>query len=196
VAECKDCKVEPFQVPDGCDVVPACELRFTDGERLLFDSVAEETTNIPGVEVEFYSQQVGRATRDPLYDEPIERVWKGPYKITVYVAWPTQTPEAREEGLLKSFDGTAWGPRITFEKANAPYPKEGDVIRFWKLPYFDKVSVLDDIHDHNTPRAGLYFDVTMADDDGHLFDTEAFVGFKMTLRRSTEFTAERRITPP
>jgi hypothetical protein len=177
--------------PDGNDGSGIFELN--DNEKAFFDSIAQEQIDIAGTVADFFSQQVEQSTRDPLYDEPTERVWSQPYRIKVWVAWPQSAPVVGEHGFKFEFTGQAWIPRKTLEDANAPAPFEGDVLRFWKLPFFDDFGVA---RDKRLTNKGWFFDVTNSDPDGHINDTATFVGFKLDLKRRSEFGAERRILPP
>lgn len=161
-----------------------------DGERFLFDCWAQEHNRIGGTQIEFWSLNIEKSKRDPLYDEPVERVWDGPFRLIGYLEYPDKVPEAREEGLRSSWASSIWIARKEFEDAHAPAPVAGDVIRVWNTPFHQSVGV--DAED--VPGRGFYFDVTDADDDGHLFDNASFVGFKCDITRRTEFTPERRLT--
>lgn len=192
---CKKCgDVTPFEVKgcDPCDVEPAGEFSLDGSEQALFDSYAQEHVKFASTPIDFYSQDVDGSARDPLYDEPIERLWHGPFKLHGYVEFPNLAAEAREEGLKKDWDGIIWISRLEFEESRAPYPKEGDAVRYWKIPFFDADATLHE----QVPGGGWYYDVVLTDDDGHLFDNPQFVGFKLTVKRATEFTPERRISPP
>lgn len=178
------------------NVAGACgPFHLDDSERWLFDSIKQEHTGIVGTSMDFYSQQVqpGEKKRDPLYDEPLVGQWCGPYRVTGFAEWPEPNVEVKEEGLRKTWAAVFYVARKEFEDARAPYPKEGDVVRIWSTPYFDKdASVLHE----QIPKSGFYFDITKADDDQHLMDAAYFVGLKLTVARRTEFTPERRISPP
>lgn len=183
--------VKPFKLPAGiqvdCEgVKPAGSMTLGDSERFLFDSFAQEHVRTSGTPMEFWSQDIEGSERDPLYDEPIVRKWAGPFKIVGYLQRPDSIPEAREEGIRQTFPSEMWVARKEFEDANAPPPKEGDVMRVWNLPFYA------DIGDGK----GYFFDVIDSDEDGHLFDQASFVGFKLHVNRRTEFTPERRISPP
>ena len=159
----------------------------------MFDSIASEMNNIAGTAIDYYALDKQKTKRDALYDEPIQYVWRGPYKLKAYVTWPESTPDAREEGMKSDFEGTtAWLARADIEGLRMPYPQEGDIIRFWAVPYFNSAGV-DGLA---VPNAGYYFDCLDVDDDGHIFDQASFVGFKIELKRRTEFTPERKIFPP
>jgi hypothetical protein len=171
---------------------PFPTLQMPECEHDLFDSIAQEHVRILGTDVDYWSHEIEKAKRDPLYDEPVKRVFKGPFRIKGYVSWPDSVPEARMEGLRSTFNAEAWIARKELEDAGvkAP-PSESDVLRIWKTPFFDQNSVN---LDSKLTGGGYYFDIIDVDDDGHLFDSSTFVGFKLTLKRRTEFTPERRIT--
>lgn len=166
------------------------ELTLGDEERFLFDLWAQEHTHILGTTIEFWSLDIPNSKRDPVYDEPIERKWLGPFKMKGWLEWPPGTPEAREEGFRTTYQASIWLARKEFEDANSPTPNEGDVIRVWNTPFYQDFSV----DQENVPGRGYYFDVTNVDDDGHVFDQSTFVGFRCDIQRRTEFTPERRLT--
>lgn len=167
--------------------------QLCDAERQLFDCFAQELNKIAGTQVDYFSIDLNRSKRDALYDEPTQYVFRGPFRISGYVQWPEDIPEAREEGLRITWEAEAWIARKEFEDAGAPPPSEGDVLKFWSIPYFDKNAATGG---ENVPGSGFYFDVIDAEDDGHMFDTASFVGYKIKFKRRTEFTPERRLTPP
>jgi hypothetical protein len=175
-------KVGPYEFPT---------LQLPDCEHDLFDSIAQEHVNIHGTDIDYWSHTVDSDSRDPLYDEAIERVYKGPFRLKGYVSWPDSVPEARFEGERTTFGAEMWIARKTIEDVRAPSPNETDVVRIWNTPFFNAWAV--DTQDVG-PNAGYFFDVIDVDDDGHLFDSPQFVGFKLSIKRRTEFTPERRIT--
>ena len=126
------CTFKPWPADQG--------LQITDNEIKLADSIAEETTDIAGTPVDFYYQDLERSVVDPLFREPIERAWSGPYKLKAFVEWADSVPETREEGLRSAFSSRAWIPRVAFEAAGLDAPAEGDILRFWNIPFFnDKI---------------------------------------------------------
>lgn len=177
-AKVKDCG------PPGCPT-----LAFDGLELCLFDSIASEVIDIAGTPLDYWRQDVLNSTRDPVYDEPIERVWKGPYRFRGLVEFSASNTEAREEGTRKTWNTTVWIPRVNLEKAGAGVPLEGDVLRFWHVNFYKTRSTIGE----NVPGAGYYFDVTNVDEDPHIFDSANFVGFRLTVARRTEFTPERRL---
>jgi hypothetical protein len=192
------CYIEPYTFPGVNKVQPLQpgEEAFTldgSGELHLFDSVAQEHTEMAGTEIDFYALDVEKSTRDPLYDEPVTRVWRGPFRMKAWVAWAESIPVVGESGFRFNFLSSCWIPRSSLEEKRAPAPFEGDVIRFWPSPFFDKLAVA---RRYATSKDGYFFDITNSDDDGHVFDQAEFVGFKCDLKRRSEFGAERRILPP
>lgn len=165
------------------------EFNLNGDESFLFDMWAQEHTHISGVEIEFWSFDEKKSKRDALYDEPIKRGWKGPFKLKGYIEWPDSTPEARVEGLRTTWSASAWITRKDFEDAEAPPPSEGDVIRVWNIPFFQSFGV----DDEEVPGRGYFFDILNVNDDGHLWDQANFVGYSFTFARRTEFTPERRL---
>jgi hypothetical protein len=158
-------------------------------ERFLFDLWAQEHTGIAGTELDYWSLDTKASKRDPLYDESIVRVWKGPFRFPAYFEWADSTPEAREEGMRTTWSASCWIARKNFEDFGAPPISEGDIIRVWNVPFFDDFSV----DGENLAVSGYYFDVINVNDDGHLWDQFNFVGYSCSIERRTEYTPERRL---
>lgn len=163
-----------------------------DTEKFLFSHFAAEHCRIIGTPCSFFHQEVGKSKRDPLYDEPQQRVWSRPYEIKIWVSWPSTTPLAGEEGFHYAFDARAWIPRQELERVNAPAPFEGDILKFWDAPLQKEHSIAGELN----KKSGYYFDVVNADTDGHIMDTPSSVGFVCDLKRRSEFGGERRIVDP
>jgi hypothetical protein len=171
-------------------------------ERALFDCIATEQVNIAGTEIEYFQLALDtlqntpngqpQTIRDPLYDEPFERRYLGPYKLKAYVSYPDISPLLAIEGFSSSIDATAFIPRASIEAAGMPAPTESDILGFWLDSYY-----------HNQagggtagfPVAGsrFYFSVIDVKEEAQLFDTYSFLGFTLTLRRTTQQTPERKI---
>lgn len=168
-------KCGPFQL-DGRDAA-------------MFDHFAQEHTSAGGTSIWLWHQNLGQSIRDPLYDEPIEREWQGPFKLKGFVEYIPGTPEMREEGMVVRWQGRVWLARKELEDTGTPAPLEGDVVRFWDNKFFAEhgVNAEEGVH------GGYYFDVINADDDGHVQDSGHFVGIVLTVLRRTEFTPERRL---
>lgn len=169
-------------------------------EHALFDSVAQEHVHIVGTEIDYFSHQVPLSVRDPLYDEPIDRAYSGPFKIKIYITWPETAFEVDEKGWRALTSAEAWIPRKEVEDKNCPAPTPTDVMRVWNTPFFNEWSVAGlakagiPVPNTTVPNAGYFFDILSVVDDGHLFDSPQFVGFKLEIKRRTEFTPERRVT--
>lgn len=165
---------------------------LTDSERALFDSVTTEHVNIIGTTFEYFLQNQSKSIVDPLYDEPAERKFDGPYIIKGYFSYPEHDPSPGMEGWSSEFNATAFFPRTEFERLNLPLgsPNESDIVRVWNTAYWNQVSV----DGFDIPDRGMYFSITNLKEDGVLFDTASFMGFTATLRRITQQTPERKIT--
>ena len=164
-----------------------------DRELFLIDGYANEHVRIIGTNIEYWALDILGSKKDPLYGEPIERNFKGPFKYTVWLSYTESVPEAREEGLVERYQPVAWLPRKMVEEANAGVPLEGDVLRAWNIPFY----ALYGTADHEAPpNSGYFFNVVDVDTDGQVFDNPSFVGYKLQLRRRTEFTPERRVKRP
>jgi len=186
--------MNPKPVPQPSDnrlVDPA--FRLDASELFMFDNFAQEPVNAAGTEGWLFQRDLKNTKADPLYSEPIVSAFVGPYLLMVQVEWPEGTPDVSELGMRTLWPSGIWIPRRTLEEARARPPSEGDVIRFWDLPYFNKVAT----RNQNTPGSGFYFDLIKVNDDGHLIDNAAFVGFRCDLKRRSNFTPEQQfITPP
>jgi hypothetical protein len=175
-------------------VKTACPFELTEAEACVFDSIAEEHVSGHGTDLLFWHQDVEHSIRDPLYDEPIDRAWRGPYALKGFVEYMAGQPQMDEQGMTVRWRGFIWIARSALESAGAPAPLEGDVLKFWDNKFFTEHSVnSDEDAIHGPPPSGYFFDVINADDDGHIFDTGHFVGLKLEVMRRTEFTPERRL---
>lgn len=186
--------LKPYEPAGGDRVAPLREgesaFTLSDSEKELFDLFAKEQVDIIGTPLDYFSQQLEQSSRDPLYDEPTQRSWAGPFKMKAWVSWASSIPVTSEEGFRFQFLAQVWVPRAEVERVGMPAPFEGDVLRFWNIPFFN------DITDEGVAGSGYFFDVINADNDGHINDTSTFVGFRLDVKRRTEFTPERRISPP
>lgn len=154
-----------------------------DSEMALFDCIASDLNELAGDEVNFYGQDIPNSTIDPLYGEPSDRAILPPVRLWAYVKWPDESPDPSEQGFASDFDGKVVISRVAFENAHSPYPYEGDIVEIWRTPY----------HDANSLGRGMFFDVIKVTNDGHINDTSSFVQFELTLRRRTQYGAERKI---
>jgi hypothetical protein len=176
------------ELPGSC-AAKCPPFKIDDSEGGVFDHFAQEQVKAVGPDISYWHQDLDASTRDPLYDEPIDRVWRGPFKLTGFVEYMEGQPGMREEGSFVRWEGRIWLPRKELEDNNAPAPVEGDVIQYWDDRFFADFAV----NDEAVPKAGYYFDIIKASDDGHVGDTSHFVGFALQVVRRTEFTAERRL---
>ena len=165
------------------------KLRLGAEELGIFDSIATEVNDIVDCTADFYALNESATIRDPVYDESIQRVFDGPFKVNVWVGYPEQTPQMTPAGTVMIFNCALWVARKHIEDANAPAPKQGDVFHFWKLPVWLKEGNFDE----TVPNSGFAFNVLNSNPDGVMFDSPSFVGFRCTMRRVSDFTPERRI---
>jgi hypothetical protein len=182
-----ECPIEYF-VPRKPLCAPTGEISFDAQEIQYFDSVAAEYGS-HGVTIEFYKQDVAAATYDPLYGEPIQRVWHGPFKLEGFVEAVSADPSVDEHGNATLFETSVYVARQEFDKAHSRYPDEGDIIRVWNLPYLNST----DFALGDTADAGVYLDVVDTSPSGHIFANGEFVGFKIGARRASEDPPERRL---
>lgn len=161
-----------------------------DSELELFDCINQDLIELTGEEINYYAHDASsipnRSKVDPLYGEPTERVINGPNRITAAVKYPEYEFLTEESGYSREWDAKVILSRAMLDEKNLPYPSEGDIIEMWRTPYHDRWSM----------GKGLFFDVTKAKNDGHINMSPTFTQFELTLKRRTQFGAERRITPP
>lgn len=191
---------KPYPVPgDGCVVSPYPDgkpLSFSDlspNEKALFDDYATEQTQDSGTPIDYWIINAVDTIKDPLYAEPIERKFLGPFRMMAVFRAPDQNVTTPEEGIQATFDTTCMIPRATFEALNTPTPGPGDVLHVWNLPIYVSQSTVEP---NPLPGAGYYFDVMKADPDGYALDSPTFVRWSLPLKRRTIFTPERRLVRP
>ena len=155
----------------------------------MYDHFAQEHVEASGTDILLWYQDLENSLRDPLYDEPIDREWLGPFKLTGWVEYIAGTPQMREEGMVVRWEGRIWIARKELEDTGTPAPLEGDMIKYWDDKFFAEhgVNAQSGVH------GGYYFDVINVDDDGHVQDDGHFVGLTINVLRRTEFTPERRL---
>jgi len=159
-------------------------------ESWMFDNIAQEHTNAVAVDVMLYPLSRKKSTIDPLYGEAIEYAWDGPFRILGFIEKPTVSIEVKQEGLKMMFPTTIWIPRLNLEQAGAPTPRESDVLGFWNIPYWIDQGITNKASDV-PPK--FFFNLTVVEEDGFVFDGPYFTQFKLSLNRNTEFVPERRV---
>jgi hypothetical protein len=169
------------------------DFRISDSERGLLEGYANEQTKIGGVPVDYWCINAVDTVRDPLYAEPIERMFIGPFRLFAVFQAPQHTVSSTEEGLLDEFTSTCSIPRKAFEDAGAPLPGPGDVLNVWNLPIYTAISTVEALP---LPGSGYYFDILQANPDGYIADSPTFVRWVLPLKRRTTFTPERRLVRP
>lgn len=161
-----------------------------DSEQKLFDCINSDLIELTGVKVNLYGYDpttpANRAKIDPLYGEPTERDLTGPARIWALVKYPEYTPLTEESGFGRDWDAEVIISRFHLDEQNLAYPSESDIVELWRTPYHDAWSM----------GKGLFFDVVKAKHDGHINDSPTFTQFKLTVKRRSQFGAERRISPP
>lgn len=193
--KCSDPK--PYATPgNGAVVSPMKEgedFRLSDAEKALIDGYAGEQTHIAGVPIDYWCINAVDTVKDPLYAEPIDRKFIGPFRLFAVFQAPQQDVGTAEEGLSARFTSTCTIPRTAFEVAGAPLPGPGDVLNVWNLPLYVAQSTVEALP---LPGAGYYFDVLQANPDGYINDSPTFVRWSLPLKRRTTFTPERRLQRP
>jgi len=168
-------------------------LHFGDEDLPLFDSVTMERTAASGTELDFYFRDVFGSVKSQYGDET--KVWRGPYKLMADVKWPEKAPEATEQGGKATWEAKVWVPRANYDKLRLQAPKVGDIVRVWRMPYYQSFGQSDLTTENAPARGGYFFTVDKVSDKGHIADTGTFVGFELTVKRDSEFTPERIIAP-
>jgi hypothetical protein len=184
-------KVEPIRLDTRRKVEPAGEFDLENENDELQSIWAQEQVQGGGTTVDYWIQSLEGTKLDPVYNEPEERVWDGPYRFKAFVEFPPQTFDVREEGNSIYWEAIMWIPRRTVEDVEmSEPPKEGDVVRIWQIPHFDSFA---QGMESDIPGAGFYFDVIGVEEDGHTHDNPEFTGFSCSIKRRTVFTPERRL---
>jgi hypothetical protein len=179
-------KLKPVLQPAEAIAGEVPTFRLDAQEIQMWDLFAQEPVNAAGTRCELWRRNLAKSTSDPLYSEPSQVVFDGPYVFYANVEWPEATPEASEDGLRLLFPSGCWIPRKTLEDANAGGVRRGDVLRFWELPVFDDLSS----NYQAIPGQGYFFDIIKTNDDGHLHDAPQFVAFRCDLKRKSTFGPE------
>jgi len=166
--------------------------KVLDGSEVdLFDCINQDMIDLTGEEINYYAYDAtsirNRQKVDPLYGEPTERDFGGsPHRVMALVKYPEYEPLTEEVGFGREWDATVTISRASLDEKNLPYPSEADIIEMWRTPYHDRWSM----------GKGMFFDVIKAKHDGHINDSPTFTQFVLTIKRRSQFGAERRITPP
>jgi len=178
---------------------------YYDEDAIYLRSLEEERIELVGPTCEFYSLNRGKnvdalygePTNDPLYGGSSQRgdpsvsdeAWNffpdvdaGASPVTFPVAIEYQesenrTPTARTEGFVYEYDAIVAISRNHWECAwedtviAGRVPKEGDVMYLF----------------------GEWWDVVKAGKAGYVLDSPEYVGFKLELRKRTQYTPDRKI---
>ena len=190
-------EVAPFEVPGtqgGLIVSPYADFDLNDAvpERPLFDAFTTEHVDIHGTLIGLWKLNVSKSAIDPLYSEPTQRVYDGPYILKAWIEYPPSDPVATEDGYSLEYQHSAWIPRAPLEALGVKSsPNMGDIIQFWDKPYYADNSTLKP----DTPQgSGYFFELIDVDEDGYMFDSTEFAGWTLQIRRNTRFTPERKLT--
>jgi hypothetical protein len=170
--------------------------KVLDGSELaVFDCINQDMIELTGEEINYYSYDPSsiqnRQKIDPLYGETTSRVFgngagTGAARIMALVKYPEYDPMSEESGFSREWDAMVTISRSILDEKHLPYPSEADIIEMWRTPYHDAWSM----------GKGMFFDVLKSKPDGYLNDSPSFTQFIVTLKRRSQFGAERRITPP
>ena len=116
-----------------------------DGDKCLFDSVAQEVIRLSGVNEEdaiIFQLNEEESQVHPLYAEPMQTEYKknaqGTYgiKCPLFFELPDRTPVAGEEGYRVDKISKVWIADKDLRDRDLRDPRIGDIIYVWNL-YFD-----------------------------------------------------------
>lgn len=175
--------------------------KVLDGSEVeLFDCINQDLIELAGEEINYYAQgdprskktrgkrRDGQGRIDPLYGEYTDASEPRfqAHRVMALIKYPEYTVLAEETGFGREWDAMVYISRAALDEKNLPYPSEADVVELWRTPYHDRWSM----------GKGMFFDVLKAKHDGHINDSPTFTQFELTLKRRSQFGAERRIDPP
>jgi len=178
---------------------------YYDEDATYLRQLEEERIELVGPDCEYYSLNrgvnvdalYGEPTNDPLYGGSADRgtasiseeAWNFYPDISQgeevlefqcaieYQEADNRTPYVRTEGFGHEYDSVvgvsrnAWECAITDTAISTREPKEGDVCYLF----------------------GEWWDVVKAGRSGYINDSTAYVGFKLELKKRTQYTPERKI---
>ncbi len=151
----------------------------------LWDAIAQEPAKLSGIEFRLYS--VRRAKNlHPLYREPsnggFEWEFHGPWEMMGAFEFDQGNdidPEVSSEGLQKTSNAVLYIARKELEDVLAPVPKIGDVIDLWdRQPFGSEFQ---------------FWDITKANPDGNIMTSEAYVQYRLELKRRSRFEPGRKV---
>lgn len=175
---------------------------YYDEDAVYIRSLEEERIELVGPTCEYYSLNRGKNV-DPLYGEPTNdpryygssplgsdsvssEAWNfypsidDPKQFPIeieYMEADNRTPTARAEGFVYEYDAIIGISRNHWEDAwedtviDGRAPKEGDIIYVF----------------------GEWWDVTKAGKSGYILDSTEYVGFKLELKKRTQYTPDRKV---
>lgn len=173
-----------------CEEITLVKNDGRDRDTELLDCWAEGNIENNGTDLALFRFNPQKSERDPLYGEFITRAWDGPYRLYGWAKKPDKTVREGEDGSQAEFAGTIEVARSAIEALNIGRPKEGDILLYWDLPFYQNFGsfLSEDIL-----RAGWYFHVNKVDTEGHFRDGPHFSKFVLEVFRRTSFTPEREI---
>lgn len=140
-----------------------------------WDSINAEMAEIAGTEAFLYVLKP-EENKDPLYNEPNQFTYAGPYAIMVVVRQPKRTIDVTERGKERINETQIWFSRAHLEDRDCPIPREGDVLEFWDAQYD-----LEDIVDESQVPTSPY---------------PSPIQFVMNAKRRERFIPERKTGAP
>lgn len=184
-------KCTPIKIPTEAELIakPYNLANNVAIDQKTADQYAQEQVKTSGVQIDYYALDMSQSIIDPLYIEPLSRKHSKPYKIYALITWTPGEFSVREEGVHTIFQSAVWIARKELEDVGLRQPEPGDMMRFWNTPFFN----FEAANSRNIEGAGLFFDIIEVKDDGHLFDSPSFTGFKIDIKRRTEFGGERKL---
>lgn len=179
---------------------------YYDEDSVYLRSLEEERNELVSPLCEYYSLNLG-INVDPLNNEPVNdplfggssprgsdsrsnKSWnfypdlsKGQSKITFpcaieYMESENRTPSIRPEGFIYEYDAIVgiarnhWETALSSTPISSRKPKEGDVIYLFNE----------------------WWDIVKAGKGGYVLDSTEYVGFKLELKKKTQFTPDRKVS--
>ena len=155
---------------------PQFDVTFFDQDASFMQELAAERDNLSSPVIEYYIFDRS-ANVDPLYNEPVDWSYKGPFRLRAsvqFVEWDNRDESVRDEGYESSWDATVGIAKLNWDRfvGEGYVPKTSDVL---------KVN-------------GRWWDVAMkTGESGAVLDTDKFVGYQLGLVARSKFTPDRKI---
>lgn len=116
-----------------------------DCDQCLFDSVAQEVNKLAGTTAVIYQFEEAESSRDPLWDEEIETVYKQNAQGTegiecpVYFKDPDRSSLTGEEGIRLDKTSEVWIAKADMDARGIRRLRPGDIIKVWTDQFYDVI---------------------------------------------------------